>query len=90
MTTLFRVLLALLLPLVSLGVAPQASALDHYRRTGEPLPAHVPPGPVYTPDIPNTSAGTVPSPFLFLPSPGATRPPPRPHHAWPPTETYTA
>lgn len=85
MTTLFRVLLALLLPLVSLGVAPQARALDHYRCAGEPLQAQVQPGAVDAPDIPNSAAGTVPGAFIVLHWQGVTLQLPRTNNAGSPS-----
>lgn len=85
MTTLIRVLLALLLPLVSLVVAPQAKALDHYRCAGEPLQAQVQPGAVDAPGIPNSAAGTVPGAFIVLHWQGVTLQLPRTNNAGSPS-----
>jgi hypothetical protein len=59
-------LLALLMPLITLITVPSAQAADRYRCAGDPLVAEVFRGAVDAADIPNSQSNTQPGGFIVI------------------------
>jgi hypothetical protein len=82
---LLALLLALLMPALTLIAAPAAQAAERYLCAGDPLLAELHSGAVDADDIPNSNGGTLPGGFIVLQWRGVSLQLPRTNNAGTPS-----